>query len=186
MAVDIQRRLFTSAEYETMLAAGILAENDRVELIEGEILQMSPIGSPHAGCVKRSNGTFSRLLQGRAIVSVQDPVFLSDVSEPEPDIVLLRPRADFYAGSHPRPEDVLLVLEVAETSLEFDRGVKAPLYARSGIAELWIADLVGQAIEVHRRPSAHGYLEVRRYQRGESLRPLAFPDIAVAVEEILG
>jgi Uma2 family endonuclease len=186
MAVDIQRRLFTSAEYETMLAAGILSEDDRVELIEGEILQMSPIGSPHAGCVKRSNGTFSRLLQGRAIVSVQDPVFLSDVSEPEPDIVLLRPRDDFYAGSHPRPEDVLLVLEVAETSLEFDRGVKAPLYARSGIAELWIADLSGQAIEVHRRPSAHGYLEVRRYQRGESLRPLAFPEIAVAVEEILG
>jgi Uma2 family endonuclease len=186
MAVDIQRRLFTCAEYETMLAAGILSEDDRVELIEGEILQMSPIGSPHAGCVKRSNGTFSRLLQVRAIVSVQDPLFLNDISEPEPDLVLLRPREDFYAESHPGPADVLLVVEVADASLGFDRRVKAPLYARSGIAELWIVDLVGQAVEVYRRPAALGYQEIRRHQRGESLGLLAFPDLSLAVEEILG
>ncbi|HZF07499.1 MAG TPA: Uma2 family endonuclease [Thermoanaerobaculia bacterium] len=186
MAVDIQRRLFTCAEYETMLAAGILLEDDRVELIEGEILQMSPIGSPHAGCVKRSNRTFSRLLQSRAIVSVQDPLFLNDISEPEPDLILLRPRDDFYADSHPGPADVLLVVEVADASLGFDRRVKAPLYARSGIAELWIVDLAGQAVEVYRRPAALGYQEVRRHQRGEPLGLLAFPDLSLTVAEILG
>jgi len=186
MAVDIQRRLFTCAEYETMLAAGILSEDDRVELIEGEILQMSPIGSRHAGCVNRSNGTLSRLLQGRAIVSVQNPLALNDISEPEPDLVLLRPREDFYAGSHPGPADVLLVVEVADASLDFDRRVKAPLYARSGIAELWLVDLNGKAVEVHRRPGAHGYQEVLRHPRGERLGLLSFPDLSLMVEEILG
>jgi Uma2 family endonuclease len=186
MAVDIQKRFFTCAEYETMLVAGILSEDDRVELIEGEILQMSPIGSPHAGCVKRTNAIFSLLLQGRAIVSVQDPLVLNDVSEPEPDIVLLRPRADFYADSHPGPTDVLLVVEVAEASLGFDRRVKAPLYARSRIPELWIVDLTGQAVEVYRCPLAHGHQEVSRHQRGDSLGLLAFPDISLTVDEILG
>lgn len=186
MAVDIQRRLFTCAEYETMLAAGILSEHDRVELIEGEILQMSPIGSPHAGCVNRSNGVFSRLLQGRAIVSVQNPLVLGEISEPEPDLVLLRPRADFYAESHPGPADVLLVVEVADASLGFDRRVKAPLYARAGVAEIWIVDLPGQAVEVHRRPSVRGYREVRRFLRGEVLGVLAFPEVSLKVEEILG
>src|SRR6185369_5239669 len=164
MAVDIQRRLFTCTEYETMLAAGILSEDDRTELIEGEILQMSPIGSRHANCLRRSTALFSRL-GGRAVLSVQNPLRLNDLSEPQPDLLLLHPREDFYTD-HPRPEDVLLAVEVADASLEFDRGVKAPLYAMNGIAELWIVDLNGQAVEVHRRPSARGYLEVRRYARG--------------------
>jgi Uma2 family endonuclease len=186
MAVDIQKRLFTCDEYETMLAAGILSEDDRVELIEGEIVQMSPIGSAHAGCVNRLNGIFSRLFQERAVVGVQNPLRLSEVSELQPDLVLLRPRADFYAASHPGPDDVLLVVEVADASLAYDRGVKAPLYARSGLAELWIVDLQGQTLEVHRRPSAGTYLEVRRYGRGDSLSLLARPQVSVAVGEILG
>ncbi|HEV7516125.1 MAG TPA: Uma2 family endonuclease [Thermoanaerobaculia bacterium] len=185
MAVDIQKRLFTCAEYETMLAAGILSEDDRVELIEGEILQMSPIGSPHAGCINRVNRVFAPLV-GRTILSVQNPLRLNDLSEPQPDFVLLRPREDFYADSHPGPEDVLLLVEVADASLGFDRRVKAPLYALNGIAELWIVDLLGRAVEVYRHPSPRGYQEVRRYERGDLPGLLAFPDLSLTVEEVLG
>ncbi len=185
MAVDIQKRLFTTDEYETMLAAGILSEDDRVELIEGEILQMSPIGSPHAGGINRLNALFARLA-GRAILSVQNPLRLNDLSEPQPDFVLLRPREDFYRDAHPRPDDVLLVVEVADASLAFDRRVKAPLYGMNGIAELWIVDLASQAIEVYRRPSPRGYLEIRRCDRGSSLGVLAFPELELSVAEILG
>lgn len=185
MAVDIQKRLFTSDEYETMLVAGILSEDDRVELIEGEILKMSPIGSPHAGSLNRLNALFSHLV-GRAILSVQNPVRLNDLSEPQPDFALLRPRADFYRDAHPRPDDVLLIVEVADASLAFDRRVKAPLYGMNGIAELWVVDLEGRAIEVYRKPSVRGYLEVRRCERGSSLGVLAFPGIELSVAEILG
>jgi Uma2 family endonuclease len=185
MAVDIQKRLFTCDEYETMLVAGILSEDDRVELIEGEILQMSPIGSPHAGSINSLNALFSRLA-GRAVLSVQNPLRLNDISEPQPDFVLLRPRADFYRESHPRPEDVLLVVEVADASLVFDRRVKAPLYGMNGIVELWIIDLAGRSIEVYRQPSVRGYLEVRRHDRGSSLGVLAFPELELSVAEILG
>jgi Uma2 family endonuclease len=185
MAVDIQKRLFTCDEYETMLVAGILSEDDRTELIEGEILQMPPIGSPHAGGINRLNALFSHLA-GRAILSVQNPLRLNDLSEPQPDFVLLRPREDFYRDSHPRPEDVLLVIEVADASLAFDRRVKAPLYAMNGIAELWILDLQDRTIEVYRHPSARGYLDVRRCDRESSLKMLAFPDLEILVEEILG
>jgi Uma2 family endonuclease len=184
MAVDIQKRLFTCAEYETMLAAGILSEDDRVELIEGEILQMSPIGNRHANCLRRLNALFSRL-GGRSVLSIQSPLRLNDLSEPEPDLLLLRPRADFYVD-HPGPVDVLLLVEVADASLGFDRRVKAPLYALNGIAELWIVDLEGRAVEVHRRPSPRGYQEVRRYERGDLLGLLAFPDFSLTVEEVLG
>jgi Uma2 family endonuclease len=184
MAVDIQKRLFTTDEYETMLVAGILSEDDRIELIEGEILQMSPIGGRHASGVRRVTALFSRL-SGRAILSVQSPLRLNDLSEPQPDLALLRPRADFYLD-HPRPDDVLLVVEVSDASLAFDRRVKAPLYAMNGIAELWIVDLEGRAIEVYRCPSPRGYLEIRRYDRGSSLGVLAFPELELSVEEILG
>lgn len=135
MAVAAPRRLFTAEEYHTMLRAGILTADDRVELIEGEVLRMSPIGSRHAGGVNRLNDFFVRKLEGRAIVGVQAPVHLSDLSEPQPDLALLRPREDFYSHSHPTPGDVLLLIEVAETSADFDRAVKAPLYARAGVPE---------------------------------------------------
>jgi len=126
MAAPLVRHRFTVEEYHRMGQAGILSEDDRVELIEGEIVEMAPVGSRHAACVKRLNALLSRRAGGRALVSVQDPIRLGEHSEPQPDLALLKPREDFYAAAHPGPEDVLLVIEVAETSLEYDREVKLP------------------------------------------------------------
>jgi Uma2 family endonuclease len=137
MAVQPTRYRFTRADYYRMAEAGILGEGDRVELIEGEIYRMSPIGPMHAGGVDRLNRLFSRTFGDAVIVRVQNPVVLDDYSEPEPDLTLLRPRADFYTGEHPNPEDILLAVEVADSSADWDRRVKAPLYVRSGIPELW-------------------------------------------------
>jgi len=186
MAVWVSRRKFTVNEYHRMLESGILAEDDRVELIDGEIIEMAPIGSRHAACVRRLNNLFSRQVGDRAVVAVQDPVRLGEYSEPQPDITLLRPRADFYAGSHPGPGDIFLVVEVAETSAEYDRQVKVPLYARSGIREVWVVDLAVGAVEVYREPTPDGYRQARRLGRGETLSPEALPDINLAVDDILG
>ncbi|HWM89989.1 MAG TPA: Uma2 family endonuclease [Thermoanaerobaculia bacterium] len=177
------KRLFTVSEYHSLAEAGILSEDDRVELIEGEIFRMAPIGSRHAGCVNRLN----HLLQGTgAIVSPQNPAFMNDHSEPQPDIALLQWRADFYASSHPKPEDVLLLIEVADSSIGFDRGKKVPLYAQCGIADFWLVDLVKNTIEVYRQPSATGFRDIRKLRRGESISPLAFPDLELNVSDILG
>lgn len=157
MSVTIPKPLFTVAEYYQMAEAGILAPEDRVELIEGEIIAMSPIGSRHAGCVNRLTQLFSEKVSGLAIVSVQNPIRLSDSTEPEPDLALLRPRADFYAQAHPQPADVLLVVEVADHSLAYDRAIKVPLYARAGIPETWVIDLDTETVFVYQQPGAPGY-----------------------------
>ncbi len=186
MSVRLLRRSFTVEEYHRMAQVGILSEEDRVELIEGEIVEMTPIGSKHAACVNRLTRLFSDRVGGRAIVSVQNPLRLGQRSEPQPDLALLRPRADFYAQAHPGPEDVLLVVEVAETSGTVDREMKLPLYARGGVPEVWLVDLGGEGIEIYRSPGPQGYQEVRRVRRGEHLAPGAFPDLDLAVAEILG
>lgn len=186
MAVAPVRKLFTVSEYHTMLTAGIFGEDERLELIEGEICEMSPVGSAHASRVKRLAETFLLRLAARATVSVQDPIWLSELSEPQPDIALLKRREDFYASAHPAAPDVLLVVEVADSSPDYDRRVKGPLYAAAGIAEYWILDLTNRALEVYREPSAGGYRDVRRLRRGERLSPAAFPDLDLAVDEILG
>lgn len=187
MAVQLLKRLFTVAEYHRMAEAGILSEDDRVELIEGEIVEMAPIGSRHAGHVNRLNRLFSQWAGDQAIVSVQNPVRLGEHSEPQPDLALLKPRSDFYAQSHPGPEDVLLVVEVAETSADYDREVKVPLYARFGVPEVWLVDLAGEGIEVYRQPSPQGYQEARTVRRGEAVAPLLLlPDLPLAVDAILG
>jgi Uma2 family endonuclease len=180
------RRRFTVEDYYRMGEAGILGEDDRVELIEGEIVEMPPIGSPHGGGVNRLIHLFTGLLGDRAVVSAQNPVRLSDISEPVPDITLLRSRADFYAGSHPRPGDVLLLVEVADTSGAFDRRVKAPLYARAGIPEYWIVDLPRGLLEIHRDPSPDGYLVRRELHPGDRVAPAALPDAELEVRDILG
>lgn len=177
---------FTVEDYERMGRAGIFGEDDRIELIEGTVVPMSPIGIPHAGTVKALNRLFARLLGERAILSVQDPIILSDISEPQPDVVLLRPREDSYRKAHPRPEDVLLLVEVADTSGDFDRSVKAPLYARAGISEYWIVDLERNLIQVHRSPVDDGYTEVEEFASGARLAPAALPDAELEVSEILG
>lgn len=185
-AVRLLKRLFTVEEYHRMVQAGILTEDDRAELIEGEIIEMAPIGSRHAACVDRLNHLFGGRLGRRSIVRVQNPIRLGEHSEPQPDVTLLRPRADFYARAHPGSEEVLLLVEVAETSPEYDRDVKLPLYARAGIAEVWLVVLSEEGIEIYRQPSSQGYGEVRRVGRGGSLAPLEFPELVLAVDEVLG
>ena len=162
MRTQVARRTFTAEEYHRMVTAGILAEDDRVELIEGEIVRMSPIGSPHAACVDRLNALFTRRLARRATVRVQSPIALDGRSEPQPDVTVLRPREDYYAPQHPGPADILLVIEVVDTSGEYDRGTKLPLYARAGIREVWIVDVVHYTIEVYRRHALRTYREDRK------------------------
>jgi Uma2 family endonuclease len=166
--------------------AGILTEDDRVELIEGELVAMSPIGSGHPGGVNALNHLLVRAARDRAVVAVQNPVRLSDHTEPQPDFAVLRPRPDFYRGKIPVAADVLLLVEVADSSLRFDRLVKLPLYARHGIAEVWIVDLAGQAVELCRDPRPEGYARIHRAGRGETIAPEAMPDLALRVDDILG
>jgi Uma2 family endonuclease len=187
MAVHLlKRRLFTVEEYYRMAEAGIISTGERLELIEGEVVAMAAIGSRHAACVDRLNYFLSQRVGGRALVRVQNPIRLDQFSEPQPDIALLRPRADFYAFAHPGPADVFLVVEVADTSAGFDRDVKIPLYARAGIPEAWLVDLTGDYVMVYRKPSVQVYQDVQRLQRGQSLSREAFPDLILAVEDILG
>jgi Uma2 family endonuclease len=186
MAVQLLKRLFTVEEYHRMAEAGILSEDDRVELIEGEIVRMSPIGSRHAACVGRLTQQLVVQVGGRAIVRVQNPIRLGEHSEPQPDLALLRPRADFYAEAHPGPEDTLLIVEVSETSAAPDLEVKVPLYARFGVPEVWLVDLAGERLEVFRNPSPQGYQDLRILRGGEVITPLLLPDLSLAVEAILG
>jgi hypothetical protein len=186
MPVQLLRRSFTVEEYHKMAQVGILSEDDRVELLEGEIVEMTPIGSRHAACVNRLNRLFSDRVGAQAIVSIQNPIRLSERSEPQPDLALLKPEPDFYAMAHPGPEDVLLVIEVAETSPDYDREFKIPLYARAGIPEAWLVDLQAEAIEVYRKPSPQGYGEVRRAGRNQRIAPKPLPELELAVADLLG
>ena len=166
--------------------AGILGEDDRVELIRGDIVQMTPIGTRHAACVNRLTAVFSRLIAGRAVLQVQNPVTLDNLSEPQPDISLARPRSDFYETAHPGPQDVLLIVEVADTSIDYDRKVKAALYAENAVPELWIVDLTRRQVDTWRSPGPAGYRETGHLGPGESLFPLSFPDLMIPVNDIMG
>lgn len=181
-----ERRLFTADEYLRMGEAGILPEDDRVELIEGEILEMSPIGSRHAACVKRLNALLGPRLGGCAIIGVQDPVLLPDYSGPQPDVAALRLREDFYAEAHPMPGDVLLLIEVSDTTLRYDREVKLPLYARAGIPEVWVVDLRNEEILTYSRPEGGAYAEASRVRRGGSLASRMVPGLALTADDVLG
>lgn len=186
MAVQLTRRRFTVDEYYGMARAGILGEDDRVELIDGEIVEMAPIGPGHGGSVIYVNGHFFRRFGDRAEVSVQNVIRLDRYNEPQPDLALLRQRAESYRTAHPGPADVPLVVEVADTTLATDRRIKMPLYARFGLPEAWLIDLRHGVVLVHREPGPDGYLVVTTARRGEHLSPLAFPDREVAVADLLG
>ena len=186
MAVKPQRYRFTVDQYHQMAEAGIFHPEGRVELIDGEIFQMSPIDPWHAGIVNRLNRWFVTGLGERAVVHVQNPVGLDSRSEPQPDIMLLRPRADFYGTAHPGPEHAFLLVEVANTSLRHDRGRKLPLYARTGVPEVWIVNRQADAIEVFRGPSGRSYREHDIRRRGQHLAPSAFPDLRLSVDGVLG
>ncbi len=172
--------------YYELAESGRIRPDDRVELLRGEIVTMAPANAPHAGCVIVLTEMLQTALAGRACVAVQNPLRLDRYNEPEPDLAVLRLPAARYREAHPSAADALLVIEVAESSLRGDRTVKARLYAEFGIAEYWIVDVAGGALIIHLGPSREGYTEVREARRGEVLRPLAFPDLAVAVADILG
>lgn len=187
MAVQLLKRLFTVVEYHRMAEAGILGEDDRVELLDGEIVQMNPIGSRHASCVKRLVDILIPLQVGRKVIlSVQDPIALGEHSETQPDLTVLKPRPDFYAKAHPGPADVFLVVEVAETSAAYDRDMKVPLYAQAGVPEVWVIDVAEASIEIYRGPAPEGYRARQVVRRGQRLAPEAFPHLDVAVGDVLG
>ena len=166
--------------YHRMGEAGILGADERTELIGGDIIDMAPIGQGHAGTVDGLLEALFVACAGRAIVSAQNPVRLDQHNEPQPDLAVLRRRADFYAtGDRPGPADVLLIVEVADSSLRFDRTVKLPMYARAGIPEVWIVDLRARAVEVHREPGGDAYRRMATHGAGEDLALAVAPEIVV-------
>ena len=185
LAYTPQTRKFTVAEYYRMAEAGILKPDERVELIEGEIIVMPPIGPEHAANVNELNAVFGPHAPGRFRLSVQNPVHLDSGSEPEPDVALLRLREDRYITAHPTPGDVLLIVEVAHSTLAYDRDVKAHLYGRNNIPETWVRNLPEDCIERFTQPGPEGYAQHTVHRRGETLTPVSFPDLELAVAELL-
>jgi Uma2 family endonuclease len=187
MAVEVAvaRRLFTREEYHRMGEVGILTRSDRVELIRGEIIKMSPQGRRHRAFIDNLNHLLDVGLAGRAIVSVQMPIVLSDDTEPEPDVQILRRRTVPYKDREADADDALLLIEVAATSLGYDRSTKLRIYAAAGIPEYWVVDCVAESIEVHRAPHADGYREVTRVAGPTATVALqAFPDVALGLSDI--
>ena len=187
MAVEVApvRRKFTREEYHRMGEAGILKPADRVELIRGEIVEMSPIGRRHVAFVDNLNQLLVVALAGRALVSVQNPVVLADDTEPQPDLKVLRRRPVPYKDREADAEDTLLLIEVAETSLAYDRSTKLRLYAEAGIPEYWIVDAAAESVEVHRGPHGDSYRDVRRIAgRNATIALEAFPDVALALVDV--
>lgn len=171
--------------YHQMIESGIFGEDERIELIEGGLVTISPIGAEHSGIVDQLSEILVDQLARRAVVKVQGPIQLDDHSEPEPDVVLSKPRRDYYKRSLPQPADVLLVIEVADSSLAYDRTVKMPLYAQAGITEAWIINLIDRWIEVYRDPSPAGYTTMLKILPGRAIAPQAFADVIVVVDDLL-
>ncbi len=187
LPAKVIRHRFSTEEYHKMAEAGILHEDDRVELIGGEIVDMTPIGARHLACVVALTHLLVASSAGRYFVSAQNPISLGGGDEPQPDLSLLKERPRPDAGGPPGPEDVLLVIEVSDTTLAYDRDIKLPLYARAGIPEMWVVDLRNGVVEVHTEPRTGGYASVRRYDRGDDeLRSETVPDLILPVGEILG
>ncbi len=176
--VTCSRRRWTVAEYHRMDEVGLLREDEHVELIEGDVVTMSPIGSPHAGKVNRLAALLSHHLFEKAIVATQNPVVLSEHNEPQPDIAVLRWRDDYYERTHPGPGDILLVIEVGDSTVEDDRLVKIPLYARYDVPEVWLLNLPRQRLEVYREPHDDQYRQITEYREG-MVAPMAFPDAII-------
>lgn len=175
----VQRHRLTVAEYHRMAETGIFSPDARVELIEGEVIDMPPIGSPHAGTVGFLGKRLEYAAGNLSLVFVQNPIFLDMNNEPQPDLMLLRPRPDFYRSSHPTPADVFLIVEVADTSLAYDTQIKLPLYARYGIPEVWLADLSNRRFLVHRTPAAAGFQEVQPLSDLSAVSPLLLSGVTV-------
>lgn len=185
MIVHLEKRLLSVKEYHKMEEVGILNPSDRVELIRGEIIKMSPFKSAHTSCVKRLTALMYRLVEELFTISVQDPITISDHSEPEPDLALLKYSEDFYAQKHPQPKDVILLIEVSDSTLEIDRHVKMTLYAEAGIKEYWIINLIDQYIEIYKKPEGANFkLREIFYPKDQVLIPEC--QISIPVSDILG
>lgn len=185
MGSAVRQRLFTVDEYHRLSEAGVLGEDDRVELLEGVIIEMTPIGRLHAAVVDRLTDVLTSRLGSRAIVRVQGPVPAGPLSEPQPDLSLLRRTPDYYAATPLTSADVLLVIEVADTSLDHDRA-KLRVYANARIPEVWIVDLQGGRLETYRRPVGDRYDDADVRERGHTITPQAFPDLSLTVDDVLG
>jgi len=186
MPTEVIKKRFTVDEYYRMAEAGILRPEDRVELIDGEIIQMSPIGQRHAARVNRANSLFIRAFGEQAVVSPQNPVQLSDWTEPQPDIVVFKARSDFYESKKPTPRDVLLVLEISDTTLRYDMKIKLPHFAAALIPEVWIQDINGDSLYVFRDPQGNCYVTSMQLKRGAFVYSLAFPEIRFSLDDLLG
>jgi Uma2 family endonuclease len=184
-ATGIRPHRFTVADYHRMAETGILGEDSRVELIRGQIVDMAPIGAPHFSMVNRINRVLSAMVAGRAIVSVQNPVRIDDGSEPEPDVAIIKPRADEYETAIAGAADVLLLVEVADSSLDEDRTIKLPLYAESGIPECWLVNLVDRVIEVYRQPENGRYSQMRCVGPSDTLEIQALPGLKLPAGDLL-
>jgi Uma2 family endonuclease len=185
MSVDITKRLFTTRDYHRMGETGILSPDDRVELIYGEILAMSPIGAPHGAGTDRANRALVSIIGDRAIVRVQGAVELNDYNEPQPDFVLLRPKDNFYYDKQPGPKDIFLIVEIADSSLNYDRKIKAKLYAETGVPEYWLGDIKNGILFAYSDSDGNSYRTIRQFHRGDSIAPQLLPDCAVQVDVFL-
>ena len=186
MVLQLTPRRFTATEYYQMIDAGVFGDDERLELIDGEIVEMSPIGNPHSACVRRLIRLLSDLCSERAIVDAQDPVLVGTTYVPQPDLALLRLKADFYASAAPTPADCLLLIEVGDTSADFDRQIKMPRYARGGVVELWLVDINRDVVVVCRDPEGDAYQHVQVFRRGEAIALAVASGALVLVESILG
>ncbi len=202
MVVQLERKRFTVTDYQHMIETGILQEGEPYELLNGEVIRkmdyqpypfptlnqanLMGIGKRHASSTKRLNVVFSDRLHGQALIGVQAPVQLSEYSEPQPDISILKLNPDFYLSHHPAPDDIYLLVEVADSTLELDRTIKLPLYAEAGIAEVWIVNLQDRGIEVYRNPAGTTYQSIQTMTQGQTLTIALLPGVTIAVHEILG
>ncbi len=186
VAIQLTPRRFTAAEYHQMIEVSLFGQDERLELIDGEIVQMSPIGNRHAACVRRLIALLSRLFADQAIVDAQDPIIADVAYVPQPDVALLHLRPDYYASGTPTAADCLLVIEVADTSAEYDRQIKMPHYARGGIAELWLVDLERDVVVVYQNPTGDSYQHVQVFHQGDSITLGTLQGPRVPVQAILG
>ena len=185
MNLQTMRRFITVNEYHSMGERGIFKENEHLELIDGEIINMTPIGFRHANCVDRLNEFFVTHLTGKAIVRVQNPVYLNEYSELEPDIAITKRYEKAYITKHPEPKDIYLIVEVADTSINFDREIKVPLYAKAGIIEVWLVDLNEDCVEVYQEPVHEKYRAIYKKYDSEIISPLSFPDFKIAINKLI-
>jgi Uma2 family endonuclease len=183
--VNPTKHLTNLDEWRRLGEANIFPPETRLELINGEILEMAPIGFNHAGHLKRINNLFSKLVPGNLITSVQDPLQLGDLSEPEPDFMLLKPNADFYSSRHPNANDVLLLIEIADSSLMFDQNQKLRLYALHGIPEYWLLNLNDACLEVYRKPNGEVYAEKTTLRAGDTITLSQLNEISILISDIL-